>query len=365
MTAIDAFLPAPRLRQVDRVAVAAEPDVAWRTVRGLDLYSLRLPRFLFWLRTLPDRLAGRPAQVSHGRLDDVISRVPAAGFIRLAEVEGHEFVAGAIGQFWKTTIPFRHISPPTFRRFDAPGNGKVAWSIRVDPRHGGGSWITVEVRVTATDEDSWRRFRPYWRRIGPFSHLIRRVLLRRFVRALGRARRPRREALAGDAIIPQPGFTRTHEKILEAPPANVWPWLVQMGRRRAGWYSIDRLDNGGTPSAHRIVPDLQQIAVGDVLPVTAEGEEGFAVLAIDRGRALVLGSPQLLPSGVPAERPPYKVTWAFVLEPIGEDATRLLVRVRASYPRSVRTSALRVWVGALHEMMERAQLRGIARRVAA
>ena len=61
-----------------------------------------------------------------------------------------------------------------------------------------------------------------------------------------------------------PHFSVTPD--IAAPPERVWPWRVQMGAGRAGWYSYDRIDNGGRPSADRIVPELQRLAVGDVMP---------------------------------------------------------------------------------------------------
>ena len=57
--------------------------------------------------------------------------------------------------------------------------------------------------------------------------------------------------------------------------------LVQMGRGRAGWYSIDIVDNGGARSARELHPELADLAVGDVLPATPSGDTGFEVLAID------------------------------------------------------------------------------------
>src|SRR5688572_15076666 len=55
---------------------------------------------------------------------------------------------------------------------------------------------------------------------------------------------------------------------IDAPPSEVWPWLVQMGCGRAGWYSWDRLDNWGLPSAERIHPEWQNVSVGHRLPAT-------------------------------------------------------------------------------------------------
>lgn len=171
--------------------------------------------------------------------------------------------------------------------------------------------------------------------------------------------------LAGDAFLPAARAQVTHRVDIEAPASKVWPWLVQMGRRRGGWYSWDRLDNGGVPSADRIIPELQVLAVGDILPVKPSGSDGFAVLALEPQRALVLGDPSLLPgregpgSGAP------RATWAFSLEPNGERATRLLVRVRVEYAPSLMTSVLRPLVSGLHEVMERKQLRTLKQRAEA
>ena len=83
-------------------------------------------------------------------------------------------------------------------------------------------------------------------------------------------------------------------------------------------------------------------------------------------RALVLGSPSLLPH--PATKPwgmlgaRYDSTWAFALEPIGDDATRLVVRVRASYEPSASMTVAKPALLAVHEIMEHAQLRNIKAR---
>ena len=54
--------------------------------------------------------------------------------------------------------------------------------------------------------------------------------------------------LPGDEVIPHPIGSQTHAITIDMPPDQVWPWLVQMGCGRAGWYSYDLLDNGGRPS---------------------------------------------------------------------------------------------------------------------
>jgi len=174
-----------------------------------------------------------------------------------------------------------------------------------------------------------------------------------------------RPSLPGDDLLPDARAEVTHEVDIETPPEKLWPWLVQMGRRRGGWYSWDLLDNGGVPSADRIVPELQKLAVGDILPIKAKGSDGFAVLLLDPPRALVLGDPSLLPGRTRSDPHAARATWAFALEPQGPAATRLRVRVRAEYERSLAASLLRPLVVALHEVMERKQLRTLKERVEA
>jgi hypothetical protein len=68
--------------------------------------------------------------------------------------------------------------------------------------------------------------------------------------------------MPGDELLPDAQFRATRAITIDAPPRAVWPWLVQVGALRAGWYSSDLLDNLGHPSATTIVPDLQHLEVG-------------------------------------------------------------------------------------------------------
>ncbi len=101
----------------------------------------------------------------------------------LEERPGEEVVVGSVGQFWHLNIPFAEANPEQFRAFEEPGWGKLAWAIIVEPLAGGSS-ISVELRITATDEASWRRFRRYYRLIGLWSRLIRRSVLKQLERRL-------------------------------------------------------------------------------------------------------------------------------------------------------------------------------------
>jgi hypothetical protein len=351
------------------VAVAADAPRAYAVARSIDMFRIGFVRRLFALRTMPDRISslrhGEPCRASRSSTIDDIARA-GTGFMVLGELPGREVVVGAIGKFWQPAIDFARVAPHEFISFDQPGYGKLAWCIRVDPRPHGGSFVSVEVRVSATDPASWSRFERSWSLIGPFSHAIRRSVLRLLVRELGRAPRDTERPLPGDELLEGARFQKTHATTIEAPVSRVWPWLVQMGARRAGWYSFDRLDNAGEPSADRIIAELQSLSVGDIIPALPKSPEGFAVLQLDEERALVLGDPSLLPGGErPKGAPPWKTTWAFVLEPIGHTASRLVVRVRAAYVPDLKMAVARPALTLAHEIMERRQLHNLRRRAEA
>ena len=90
----------------------------------------------------------------------------------------------------------------------------------------------------------------------------------------------RKRSLPGDLLIPDPAAIVMHAVTIAAPPERVWPWLVQMGSGRAGWYSYDWVDNDGHPSATEIIPALQHVAPGDVLPSLPGVKESFIVAAV-------------------------------------------------------------------------------------
>ena len=125
-----------------------------------------------------------------------------------------------------------------------------------------------------------------------------------------------------DQIIPDPLFTSTHAITIDAPPDQVWPWIAQMGAGRAGWYSWDLIDNGGAPSARRVVPELQTLAPGDVMPAVPGTTDAFVVASVDPPRDLVLT--------VPDGHGGNAVAWEHVLDPMAGGRTRLIVRGRAS-----------------------------------
>jgi hypothetical protein len=77
--------------------------------------------------------------------------------------------------------------------------------------------------------------------------------------------------------VPGPSFTATRAITIAAPPQAVWPWIVQIGTGRGGFYADDLFDNGARPSADRILPELQDTQVGDGVPMSSKVNERTAV----------------------------------------------------------------------------------------
>ena len=359
MTALERLIPDPGLVEIDVIDVEAEPRAAWAHVCHGNLGGSALIRALFALRTLPSRLHGEPGDDGALRLDDLASTFERPGFQILVDDPPHEVVVGAIGEVWRRVIPFIHLDgPEAFTAFTAPGQVKVAWAIRVTPGEGGGSTIAVEVRVGATDPGSWRCFHRYFRLIGPGSRLVRRTLLARIERALG----SRERALAGDGLLPESAAQMTHAITIAAPPERIWPWLVQMGRGRGGFYSIDLLDNGGARSARELHPELGALAVGDLMPARRRGDAGFEVLQVEENRALVLGG--LWDAGGGAGRPWVAGSWLFLVKEITARRSRVVSRYRCATSDDLKTRLAfgPVIVEPIGSTMDRRMLRGIRAR---
>ena len=164
--------------------------------------------------------------------------------------------------------------------------------------------------------------------------------------------------LAGDDLIPNPDLVATRAITVPAAADQVWPWIAQLGQGRGGFYSYDALENlvgCDIHSADRVVPQWQDLKVGDQVKLAPE--VGLGVAVVEPGRALVLRG------GVPmgAAPPPYDFTWAFVLRQQPEGTTRLLVRERYGYTR--RWAPLLVEpVAVVAFVMSQRMLRGIRDR---
>ena len=357
MRSIQKYLPNPHHTEVKRIFVKAKPAEAWQTARHFDASVIKWVRLLFDIRTFPEVLTGKHHTQKDHRLGIDQITENDTGFMILEEVGGGEVVVGSVGQFWHLNIPFADIRPSNFKDFNEPGWGKLAWAISVEPFLNG-STISLELRTTATDENSWNKLKNYYRIIGIGSKMIRASLMKHFETVLGKMKLPVQDEMkvAGDEIIPGARYAYTHSEIVEAPPNIIWAYLMQLGCDRAGWYSIDLLDHGGKPSTGHIVDGWERRTIGDKLDATPSGDGFFEVYAINHGNYFVLGG-----HGNRLGKE-FKMTWSFLLEPIGDDATKLITRVRANMEPGLNSWLQGTLITPLvHGIMQRVQLKTLKR----
>lgn len=365
---LDAFIPEPRLVEIDHADVVGRPEVVDAAARRLDFHQSPLIHALFALRSIPARVRGHAEPTPHLRLGE-IGRSGGAGFVVLADEPGRSLTVGAVGRFWQPDIDFVALTPDRFAAFDEPGYGKVAWQIRFEPLGDQDTRVVFELRVTATDDAAWAAQCRYFRLIGPFSHFLRRHTLAMLRRELGTPEAVENErSLPGDELIAEEATQVTQAITIAAPPERIWPWLVQMGSGRGGWYSHDTLDNAGRPSARVIVPELQHIEVGQVLPAAPDSHDGFTVLRIEQQHALVLGRMHDIARAQAGDffgelpRSYWRMTWAFVLLPLDDGHTRLLVRGRIAFRPPSAGWEVMAFARPVHHFMQAEQLRNLAAR---
>jgi hypothetical protein len=125
--------------------------------------------------------------------------------------------------------------------------------------------------------------------------------------------------MPGDDVVSRPTFNATRAVTVGRRPDDIWPWIVQIGFGRGGWYSYDLLDNLGRHSAERIVPELQHTEVGDLIPMGPGDGTGMWVKELMPGRSTLWW-----------DKNHQLTTWAWVLDPMPDGQTRLVTRVRSS-----------------------------------
>jgi hypothetical protein len=131
--------------------------------------------------------------------------------------------------------------------------------------------------------------------------------------------------MPGDDLLQPDAPSTTRAITIDASPEAVFPWLLQIGYGRGGWYSYDWLDNDGKPSLERIDPALQRLAVGnriEMLPGI-----GPVVREIVGDRYIVSGDET--------------DSWCLLVEPTTDGRTRLISRWRQDWPKSAGTY---IWI---------------------
>ena len=120
-------------------------------------------------------------------------------------------------------------------------------------------------------------------------------------------------SLPGDELVNNPDFIFTRAITIEAKPEKIYPWILQIGYNRAGFYSYDWFDNSGKRSSERILSHHQNLKNGDTIPIS-----NFVQMTVD-----TLESDKFLTIG--------HGSWTWYLNPVDDSSTRLITRMRGVY----------------------------------
>jgi hypothetical protein len=156
----------------------------------------------------------------------------------------------------------------------------------------------------------------------------------------------------GDDLVPNPRHRTTRAIGIDAPPERVWPWLVQVGMGRGGWYTYEGVSRHWssvfTPNATEVLPQFQHMRVGD--PIDVIDVIIFNVAEIDEGRYFVLYSDE---RNAPAQ--PWSKSWSFNLLPDGKGGSRLVIRENLTWTKPAVGITVRPvdWImfGAVHKAL--------------
>jgi hypothetical protein len=126
-------------------------------------------------------------------------------------------------------------------------------------------------------------------------------------------------SLVGDDIVQNPHFVATRAVSIKAPPAEVWKWIIQIGSARAGWYSIDLIDNANVPSSGEILPGYQKIEIDYFVPFTPDQKNGMWVKDFRKPEYILWWDKK------------GNGTWGWYLYQNEAGETRLITRLRTKY----------------------------------
>jgi len=159
--------------------------------------------------------------------------------------------------------------------------------------------------------------------------------------------------MPGDDIVGKPSFNATRAVTVNAPANNIYPWIVQMGINRAGWYSYDLLDNLGKRSSEKILPEHQNIQIGDLVPMSPDGKQGTWVKDFGKNQWMLWWDQK------------GDSSWAWGIYPEGENQSRLVTRVRMKYRWFSSAVLFNLLIEFFDMPMMRKSLLGIKRRAEA
>jgi len=217
--------------------------------------------------------------------------------------------------------------------------------------HGLGKMMLAGVGAAATGVGAWAALRPRTLAWGATCNEVVRPL-------------------PGDDLVANPLYVTTRAISVKAPANAVWPWLVQLGQNRGGFYTYDALENLmglDIHSAAAIRPEWQDLHAGEDY-VTLDPRESMkmTIAVLEPERAFVIRS------GAPGEPPQapgsffkgeIEWSWAFVLDPVDERTTRLIIRCRAAWADTLAARLAKpLLLEPVHFVMEERMLRGIRDR---
>jgi len=125
--------------------------------------------------------------------------------------------------------------------------------------------------------------------------------------------------LPGDNNVQRPNFNATRGITINSTPELIWKWIIQIGSRRAGWYSSDWIDNAGINSSEKILLEFQKIEVGQFIPFTPDQQNGMWVNDFKEHEYILWVDKE------------GRATWLWYLYPIDEKLSRLLTKLRTKY----------------------------------
>jgi hypothetical protein len=125
--------------------------------------------------------------------------------------------------------------------------------------------------------------------------------------------------MPGDEIVKTVHFNATRAISINSTPCSIWKWIIQIGSKRAGWYSIDWIDNGGVESSKKILPEFQKIETGYFVPFTPDQKNGMWVKEFNEHEYILWMDKD------------GNATWLWYLKKISETETRLITRLRTKY----------------------------------
>jgi hypothetical protein len=159
-----------------------------------------------------------------------------------------------------------------------------------------------------------------------------------------------KRSMPGDEIVDKPSFNATRAVTIHAPAQNIYPWIVQMGVSRAGWYSYDLLDNLGRRSAESILPEYQNMQAGDLVPISPDGKHGMWVKQLRKNKWVLWWDKK------------GDTTWVWEIHQVGEGNMRLITRVRVKYRFFSRAVLFNLLIEFFDILMMRKSMLGIKRR---